>query len=81
MLKMNVKKVLTMKVFLKKDNAERWKIRFKILTYGGVTTFLIWYPKLGWVDFDEKIILNKSTTGIYSFLCKSGENRRKQFLR
>jgi hypothetical protein len=29
---------------------------------------------LGWVDFDEKIILNKSTPGIYSFLCNSSEN-------
>jgi hypothetical protein len=36
---------------------------------------------LGWVDFDEKIILNKSTPGIYSFLCKSTENRRKKISR
>jgi hypothetical protein len=35
---------------------------------------------LGWVDFDEKIILNTSTPGIYSFLCKSTENWRKTFL-
>jgi hypothetical protein len=24
----------------------------------------------GWIDFDEKIILNKSTPGIYSFYVK-----------
>jgi hypothetical protein len=33
-------------------------------------------PKsIAWVDFDEKIILNKSTPGIYSFLCKSSEKK------
>jgi hypothetical protein len=35
---------------------------------------------VGWVDLGEKIILNKSTPGIYSFLCTSSENRRKIFL-
>jgi hypothetical protein len=38
-----------------------------------------WTYTLGWVDFDEKIIFNKSAPGIYSFLCKSSENRRKKF--
>jgi hypothetical protein len=34
---------------------------------------------VGWVDFDQQIILDKSTPGIYSFLCKSTDNRRNKF--
>jgi type III secretory pathway component EscR len=41
--------------------------------------FAVAYCRLGWVDFDENLILNQSTPGIYSFLYKSTENSKKKF--
>jgi hypothetical protein len=47
---------------------------FLNITYIGTASFT---PDNGGSIFDEKIILNKSTPGIYPFLCKNPENRKK----
>jgi hypothetical protein len=53
------------------------------LASGKRTNFFDWQNGecvyiLGWVDFYEIVILNRSTPGIYSFLCRSTKNGRKK---
>jgi hypothetical protein len=45
-------------------------IRYGTVSLDGVSTESI-DVQVGWVNFDEKIIENKNTPDIYSFLCKS----------